>query len=129
MTEIDIVAKRINEKLNLNIFENTRRREYVDGRALFCYVLRNKYGFTLHHIAEVFNTKGKKFDHSSVVHNLKGFEQTRKYNPTVNSMVTDLLQQTDTRMYLRHLASEVASTKSDKKIAESNTFLEKILNG
>ena len=126
MNEIDLVAKRIKDKLNVDIFKNTRKQEYVDGRALFCYVLRNKYGFTLNHIAEVFNNRGKKFDHSSVVHNLKNFETTRKYNPTVNETVSELLEQTDMRMYLRHIASEISSTKSDEKITKAVKYLEQI---
>ena len=126
MTEIDLVAQRIKDRFNIDIFKNTRRQEYVDGRALFCYVLRNKYGFTLNHIAEVFNNRGKKFDHSSVVHNLKNFETTRRYNPKVNELVSELLQQTDMRMYLRHLASEISANKSDIEVGKAVKILEEI---
>ena len=36
------IANKIIELSGINIFENTRKREYVEMRALLCYLLREK---------------------------------------------------------------------------------------
>lgn len=65
------VAKRIEKATGLNVFENVRSQDYVDARAMMCYILNKYYSETLHGIARYFRENGKRFDHSTVYYNIQ----------------------------------------------------------
>ena len=74
ITTLNKLAKRINEEFGVNIFKNTRKREVVDARSVFCYIARDKYSMSLEAIAEYFRRNGKPYDHSTAVHAINMFE-------------------------------------------------------
>lgn len=71
------ISEKINAILGVSLFDNVRTTENVDARALYCFILRNDLKYTLYTIRDIFNARGKKFDHSTVYYNVKLFEEVR----------------------------------------------------
>lgn len=78
------LSERVKKITGLNIFENTRKVEYIEARAMFNYILYNTYGYTLVRIARFYKMNGKNYDHATCLHSLKNFsiyERFSKYLP------------------------------------------------
>jgi len=77
----------INEEAGIDIFRNTRRRDYVEARALLIYMLRNYFGLRLSEITRVFKTNGYPIHHATVIHALKNFKDTYlPHNPYLQTL-------------------------------------------
>ena len=79
-TDPQEVGKKICEITGLNIFDNTRKKEYVELRALVCHTLRDEFKFGYQRIAEYFNVKGKTMKHCNAIHLVKMYPIYRKDN-------------------------------------------------
>ena len=96
----DYIKNRIIGELGINIFRNTRKREYVDGRALFYYILRTKYNYKYREIVKITKEYGYQISHCTIVYTLKNFDDvTMKYNPNFKQLAEDLL---DNETYYRN---------------------------
>ncbi len=90
----------INNHFNTNIYENKRTNEIVQYRSLFCYMLHKDLNLTLHSIKEHLNSKGKKINHTSVLHNVRLFEKFEKTNPSLNITRVKILCKLDPKFLL-----------------------------
>jgi len=52
----------------LDIYKQTRETEYVEHRALLCYLLRNKLDMRWVSISDFIKSKGKSYDHATAIH-------------------------------------------------------------
>ena len=75
------ISERIIEMTGVDIFENTRKQEYVQLRALACYIFREKMNMRWTNIANFFTSMGKKFDQATVIHLVKMYPIYVKDNP------------------------------------------------
>lgn len=71
----------------VNIFDNTRKREYVEARALLCYILRKHKKMTYREITEFFCENNKSINHATIIHYIKNFESYIKFNRKLNQMM------------------------------------------
>jgi hypothetical protein len=78
--DIKKIGDSVKEVSGLNIFDNTRRRDYVEMRALVCYVLRKKLRIGLTNIALYFQSEGKTMHHATVIHLVNQYPVYKKYN-------------------------------------------------
>ena len=53
----DRIATSVIELSGVNIYENTRKRQYVELRALVCFILRNKLNVRWTEISKFFESK------------------------------------------------------------------------
>tara|TARA_R100000935_G_C2736128_1_gene123988 strand:- start:98 stop:661 length:564 start_codon:yes stop_codon:yes gene_type:complete len=74
------VAEKVITLCRLDIYNNTRKRNYVDYRALVCWLLRNKLHMRWTNIAQFFESNGKKMDHANVMHLVKQYPYYKKHN-------------------------------------------------
>lgn len=79
--DIKKIGDSVKEASGLNIFDNTRIREYVEMRALVCYVLRKKLRIGLTNIALYFQSEGKTMHHATVIHLVNQYPIYKRYNP------------------------------------------------
>jgi len=79
--DIKKIGDSVKEASGLNIFDNTRIREYVEMRALVCYVLRKKLRIGLTNIALYFQSEGKTMHHATVIHLVNQYPMYKRYNP------------------------------------------------
>lgn len=78
--DIKKIGDSVKEASGLNIFDNTRIREYVEMRALVCYILRKKLRIGLTNIALYFQSEGKTMHHATVIHLVNQYPMYKRYN-------------------------------------------------
>ena len=85
------IANEIIMLSKLNIFDNTRKREYVEARALLCYILRKHKKMTYREITEFFCENNKPINHATIIHYIKNFESYIKFNRKLNQMMNTVV--------------------------------------
>lgn len=123
ITELDRIAKLINQEFGVDIFKHTRMRNVVDARYMFCYIARERYHMSLHGIADYFRRNGKPFDHSSAVHAIKQFEVVMKFNPRAEYVMSKVLRETDEDTHSKYLVEEILSKADDHTKKRVNRIL------
>lgn len=111
MKQTDRISEQINLALGLNIFENTRTTKLVDARSLFCYILRKDLKMTLYQVRDIFLSKGKKFDHSTVNHNVKIYDEVLSRNKNFTDIRDEILG----RISPKHLLIKKIESIDDKQ--------------
>ena len=67
----DVIANKIIKLSGVDLFKNSRKREYVEYRGLLCYILRDKMQMNLQSITDFFKSKKKDMHHATVLYLLK----------------------------------------------------------
>ena len=75
------ISERIIEMTGIDIFKNTRKQEYVQLRALACYIFREKMNMRWMNIANFFISMGKAMDHANAIHLVNMYPLYAKDNP------------------------------------------------
>ena len=81
--QADIIADQIKELSGLDIYKNTRQREYVEARSLLIFLMYNTLNFRLSEIEQFFVSKGKHYNHATVLYALKNFNSYRQFNKNI----------------------------------------------
>lgn len=74
------IVDAVNKFTGINIYKNTRKTEYVEARALVCYLFRDKLNMRWTNIAKFFENNGKKMDHATAIHLVKMYPIYKQYN-------------------------------------------------
>tara|TARA_R110000803_G_scaffold59512_1_gene118140 strand:+ start:1435 stop:1875 length:441 start_codon:yes stop_codon:yes gene_type:complete len=74
------IGNKVIEMSGIDIYKNTRQNDYVEHRALMCYLMRDKLHMRWTHITRFFNSQGKKMHHSTAIHLLEMYPVYKKYN-------------------------------------------------
>ena len=80
MKEANKISKHIIDISGIDVFNNSRKREYIEMRSLLTFMLRHHCNMTFHEIKDFYQSKGKRYDHATALHSLKSFETHRRYN-------------------------------------------------
>ena len=81
--QADIIADQIKELSGLDIYKNTRQREYVEARSLLIFLMYNTLNFRLSQIEQFFVSRGKHYNHATVLYALKNFNSYRQFNKNI----------------------------------------------
>ena len=84
------LVQKIIDRVGFDIFKLTRKREYVEARALLIYYLYNYYRMSHSQIAEFITKKGYRMHRTSIIHNLNNFEIYMKFSPFLRSWDSDI---------------------------------------
>jgi hypothetical protein len=101
----------------IDVFENTRRREVVETRALLVYILREVENMSLFTIRDFFRANGKEYDHSTVLHAQNSYPMYAKYNKKLQQHYDLFLEKSDSINSKKLLAKQIITT-SDPAVAE-----------
>jgi len=82
------ITDKIIKMSGLDVFKNTRVREYVELRSFVCYIFRNNMNITLMDIAKFFRSKGKTMDHATVIHAVKKYPIYIKNNKRLQAIAS-----------------------------------------
>ena len=80
------IANKLKELTGINVFKYTRKKEYVEVRALLAYLLRNKLNMRWKYIAQFYIDNGLKYDHSKAIHSCKTYKELSRLNPNLKEM-------------------------------------------
>ena len=84
MKEANKIAKNIIDISGIDVFKNSRKREYVEVRSLLTFILRHHCNMRFTEIRDFYETNGKNYDHATAIYSLKAFEMHRRYNPKLD---------------------------------------------
>ena len=84
MREANRIAKDIIDISGINVFENCRKRKFVEMRSLLTFMLRHHCNMKFTDIRDFYKSNGKSYDHATAIHSLKAFEMNRRYNPLLD---------------------------------------------
>ena len=73
-----------------DMFKKSRKREYVDSRRIFFYILRNKFLLTYYAIGEI-----SQKDHATIIYAIKTFENLIKIDKVLNSTYQKTLERVE----------------------------------
>ena len=82
MTPKEIIIK-LKEASGVNPFENTRRLDVIEVRALLCFILRDKLRMRWIAIKEVFLNHGKKTSNSSLMNSCSNYIKYKEVSKTL----------------------------------------------
>tara|TARA_R100000231_G_scaffold9100_2_gene11656 strand:+ start:1824 stop:2216 length:393 start_codon:yes stop_codon:yes gene_type:complete len=112
------IAKQINKVANVDVFENTRRREVVEARSLLSFILYKYEKMTLQQIGNLFKDKGRSGNHTTVLHAIKSFETHKKYNSKIQEWLLDItikLKNNDAKKeFIKHKVNFLDNKDVDK---------------
>lgn len=116
MTKEKFISLQIQALLEIDIFKNKRDMKTVDARSLYCYILRKDFNYTLYSIRDTFRANGKKFDHSSVHHNVNLFEEVRWRRKEMEDIRNTILKRLDPKFELLQIIEDIKDEKIIKQI-------------
>tara|TARA_R110000787_G_scaffold61520_4_gene139372 strand:+ start:252 stop:659 length:408 start_codon:yes stop_codon:yes gene_type:complete len=85
MTPKEIITK-LEQASGLNPFENTRRIDVIEVRALLCFILRDKLRMRWIAIKEVFLKHGKKTSNSSLMNSYNNYLKYKESSKSLNDL-------------------------------------------
>ena len=74
------ISKKIIKLSGLDIFDNTRKRQYIEMRALLCYLMRDKLSMRWEKIAEFFSSQGKTMHYSNALYLVSNYPMYKSNN-------------------------------------------------
>ena len=80
------VAKSVIDLTGLDVFKETRVREYVETRALLSTMLHDDLGMGWSRIAKFYQDNGKKMNHATVMHAVKNYPTYKQYNKKLEEL-------------------------------------------
>jgi chromosomal replication initiator protein len=69
-----------------DIVDRTRTRDVVNGRFIFCGVMKEHFGYTLEKIGEFIGGR----DHTTVMHSIKKYKDRYQYEEHYKSLVNNI---------------------------------------
>jgi len=102
---------------DIDVFKNSRKKEFVEIRSLLVYILRNVEDMTYETIKEFFNTNGKEYDHATALHAYNNYEMYCKYNKKLPELFTHLVNNSDTENSKKLIAKSIIDN-SGVEVAE-----------
>jgi len=117
MTKEESIAEQINNELNLNLYDNSRKLELVDARSIYCYILHKELNYTLYRVRDSLRAKGKNYDHCSVLHSVRIFDEVRKRRKDINELRDKILSRTSIKA---HILEKIKRVESEEVLIKIN---------
>ena len=73
MNKAKKIARQVSKLSGIDVFKNTRKKEFVEARSLLSTILYNYEKMNLHEIKNFYIKNGKSSDHTTVLHSLRNW--------------------------------------------------------
>lgn len=80
------ISEKIKELSEIDIYKETRKTEYVEYRALLCFILRTKLSMRWLSISLFFESQGKSMNHANAIHLVKMYPIYKTTNPKLGEI-------------------------------------------
>ena len=127
------VATQVSNLAELNPFNNTRQREYVEARALICLILNKYLGIGLTRIANFFKENKKDMHHATVLHLVRSFDTYKFYNKNLDKWLDIVVNDIDDvgnenkRMLIKHRIKYLTNKDIDELALYTEDMYNKVL--
>jgi hypothetical protein len=127
---VERLIREIEKEARIDLFRNTRKREYTEARALFSYFLRNYFGYKLHEIVEIYRQNGFNTHHATILYANRNYKDS--YLP-----FSRFLKDLDEKMYIKfgnHQEVKIRSLKMridslpENKLDEAKRLIEELID-
>ena len=128
--KVERLIQEIKKESGIDLFRNTRKREYTETRALFSYFLRNYFGYKLHEIVEVYRKNGYTTHHATILYAVRNYKDV--YLP-----FSRILKDLDEKMYIKfgnHNEVKLRTLKMridslpEERLDEAKRLIEELIN-
>lgn len=128
--EANKIAKDIIDISGINVFENSRKRKYIEMRSLLTFMLRHHCDMKFKDIRDFYEANGKSYDHSTAIHSLKAFETHRRYNPKIDKYFDIVLLRIRNKSKLRKaLINHIVDYTKEKDLKRLLKIVDKLKDG
>ncbi len=127
------VATQVSNLAELNPFNNTRQRDFVEARALICLILNKYLGIGLTRIANFFKENGKDMHHATVLHLVRSFDTYKFYNKNLDKWLDIIVNEIDDvgngnkRMLIKHRIKYLTNKDIDELALYTEDMYNKVL--
>ena len=127
------VATQVSNLAELNPFNNTRQRDFVEARALICLILNKYLGIGLTRIANFFKENGKDMHHATVLHLVRSFDTYKFYNKNLDKWLDIIVNEIDDvgngnkRMLIKHRIKYLTNKDIDQLALYTEDMYNKVL--
>ena len=80
------IAEKVIELSGINIFERSRKREIVEMRSSFFYILKNKLDMGLTEMSRYFEDSASSINHATIIWALKNYELYKSTNKKIQEI-------------------------------------------
>ena len=130
MKEANKIAKNIIEISGINLFDNSRKRKYIEVRSLLTFMLRYHCDMKFKEIRDFYEANGKSYDHATAIHSLKGFEMHRRYNQNLDKYFDIVLLSVRNKSKLRKaLITHIVDHTKEKDLKRLLKIVDKLKYG
>ena len=107
---VELIKNLVESEFNLQLIRKTRRREYVEARAMYYMLLREKGRMTLSDIAKTLDK-----DHATVLHAIKSLRNWMSYDTNMKSIYANLEEKVDNLVRLNPESFPFTTDVSEEK--------------
>ena len=130
MREANKIAKNIIDISGINVFENSRKRKYIEMRSLLTFILRHHCNMKFKEIRDFYEANGKSYDHATAIHSLKAFEMHRRYNKNLDKYFDIVLLRIRNKSKLRKaLITHIVDHTKEKDLKRLLKIVDKLKDG
>jgi hypothetical protein len=130
MKEANKISKHIIDISGIDVFKNTRKREYIEMRSLLTFILRHHCNMRFTEIRDFYESKGKNYDHATALHSLKSFETHRRYNTKLDNYFNIVLLRVRNKSKLRKaLINHIVDHTKEKDLKRLLKIVDKLKDG
>ena len=130
MREANKIAKNIIEISGINLFDNSRKRKYIEVRSLLTFMLRYHCDMKFKEIRDFYEANGKSYDHATAIHSLRGFEMHRRYNQNLDKYFDTVLHRIKNKSKLRKaLITHIVDHTKEKDLKRLLKIVDKLKYG
>lgn len=103
---VELIKNLVESEFNLQLKRKTRRREYIEARAMYYMLLREKGRMTVSSISKTLDK-----NHATILHALKNLHNWMTYDTNIKSIYDSLEEKVNKIMLLHPEEFEHASTE------------------
>ena len=104
---MDNVQELIKQITGVDIFQETRKQEVVEYRAVANLFLNKIMGYSLMDIVRWYQSNGKNSHHATIIFSINNYDIYKKYNKNLEKMFNNLLSSTTSTTSIADLIREV----------------------
>jgi hypothetical protein len=104
---MDNVQELIKQISGVDIFQETRKQEVVEYRAVANLFLNKIMGYSLMDIVRWYQSNGKNSHHATIIFSINNYDIYKKYNKDLEKMFNTLLSSTTSTTSIADLIREV----------------------
>ena len=130
MKEANKIAKHIIDISGINVFENSRKRKYIEMRSLLTFMLRHHCDMKFKDIRDFYESNGKSYDHATAIYSLRAFEMHRRYNEKLDKYFNIVLLRVRNKAKLRKaLINHIVDHTKEKDLKRLLKIVDKLKDG